>query len=333
MRKLDIFDETALGRMCHVSKAKAWTLSDIDWNRSVDYTKFLLPLNKDNLFFPDASEEQKLAISQLMGLIVASTIAQHEQVANELKLPAWEKPLRKHPINPEFMELGENFFEEEAKHSYVFNRYIDKFATGLGIESAELRQILPSTKNSALAHVYKMNSYAGGAALWWLVAALEEESVLFYKMISASQSPIDPLYKQIHRLHFEEEVRHKSFAPMMIDFYKQFHCTTKKQVLHKVDFILAEVLNITWTFSQLIKLKDIRELKKKAPFFDVLSTTMDMLYRKNPHQLLKEIFTSTPYISSNLQLSNHEQISSMIEHYDPLKLPIPLLKADHRICI
>jgi hypothetical protein len=311
----------------------SWSFEeDINWSGGIKHSKMLLPLDKNNIIFPKASDEQKLAISQFMGLIVASTISQLEAVAIRLKGPTWDKPLRKFPVNPEFRELGEEFYDEEMKHSKAFDKYIEVFASSLDIEPAELKSLLPSTNNSALHHIYKLNSMAGGSALWWLVSAVEEESILFYNIINQSREHIDPLYYQVHRCHFEEEIRHSSYATMMIEIYNQLQNPFSRRVSHKIDFLLAEVLNMTWTFSQLIKVNKLKQLKTKNPFFDVLLSTISMLEGRSPLELVNTLFTEAPYISSNLQLSNHKQVSIMLNKYGCTKLPLPTLNTASTLC-
>jgi len=327
MHNINIYDETYLEKRLHVQKVHQWDFNcDINWNLTVDTNKYLLPLDQSNIIFPGASAEQRLAISQFMGLIVASTISQLEMVAIKLKGPTWDKPLKKNPINPEFRDLGEQFYLEEEKHSRAFDKYIDKFASALDIESEQLRNFLPSANKTLIEKLYSLNAELGGSALWWLVAAVEEESLLFYNLIHNSRHDIDPLYYQIHRCHYEEESRHASYAPMMLEFHYQFSNKLQKNIFSKVEFLMAEVLNMTWTFNQLIKLKSLKSLKAKHPFFDVMYSTVDLLKGQSPLQVLHQLFTSAPYISSNLHLSAHQHVQEMLVRYGAFKMPLPETK-------
>lgn len=327
MHHFNIYDESYLEKRLHVQKTHEWDFErDINWNQSIDTSKYLLPLDKSNIIFPGASSEQRLAISQFMGLIVASTVSQLEMVALKLKGPTWEKPLRKYPINPEFVNLGEQFYAEEEKHSRAFDKYIDKFAGALNIEPEQLRNFLPSANKTLIKKLYSLNAELGGSALWWLVAAVEEESILFYKLIHQSRFDIDPLYYQIHRCHYEEESRHASYAPMMLEFHHQFSTRLQKNVFAKVEFLMAEVLNMTWTFNQLIKLKSLKSLESKHPFFEVMYSTVDLLKGQSPLQILHQLFTSAPYISSNLHLSAHQHVQEMLLRYGAFKMPLPETK-------
>ncbi len=50
-----------------------------------------------------------------------------EDVANKIRGVAWRDVLDAYPVNPEMYALGEQFFEEEAKHAQLFRRYNDLF--------------------------------------------------------------------------------------------------------------------------------------------------------------------------------------------------------------
>lgn len=319
---MSLYNEAKLQRDLEIQKLKGWDLDkDINWSQGIDITKPLLPLDTNAILFPNASEEQRLVISQMMGLIVASTISELEEMANRLKGPTWEKVLNKFPVNPEMYELGEHFYEDEVKHSIAFKRYIEMFAKEVNVEPAQLESILPSSKGSSLKHIYKYNSMAGGMAVWWLIAAVEEESVLFYEYIRNSKQTVDPLYNQVHKLHFEEEIRHKSYANLMLQLNNDFARAPFGKILQKLDFILAEVLNISWTFNQLFKVKKLRQLAEHHEFFRILAGLEDMLKGQNSLSVLNTLFTTAPYISNTLNLSEHKNLKEMMKRYGALSVP------------
>lgn len=332
--RFDIYDEQKLARQLEIQKKKEWDFDkDIDWSMGVDLSKSLLPLDNNKSIFPGASEAQLRVISQLMGLIVASTISQLEQVACKLKEPVWNNFLNKHPVNPELLELGEQFFKEEAKHARTFNKYIDTFAKEINIDPDDLKSFLPSSENSAIEKIYTMNSQMGGMAMWWLISAVEEEAILFYHFLSEVKPSVDPLYYQIHRCHFEEEVRHKSYAQMMLEVYKEFETGPRSMMFKKVDFMIAEVLNMSWTFKQLLKLKKLKKYKNHHEFFNTLSSCLDHISGLSYYQLIYTLFNSTPYISHTLHMSEHAHVKEMLKRYKGMNLPIPRAKLGEIKCI
>ena len=329
----DIYDEQKLARQLEIQKKKSWDIeTDINWAQGIDLSKSFLPLNNVNSLFNNASPAQLRVISQMMGLIVASTISQLENVAYRLKVPVWENFLRKHPVNPELLELGEQFFEEEKKHSRAFNQYIDLFANEVNIDPVDLKRFLPKTHNTAIEKIYTLNSKVGGMAMWWLISAVEEESILFYHLLNEVKGSVDPLYYNLHRCHFEEEVRHRSYAHMMLEVYNEFVNTPSSYVFKKVDFILAEVLNMTWTFSQLLKVKELKKYKNHHEFFNTLSSCMELLEGKSQIDILSALFHSTPYISHTIHLSEHGHIRELLKRYKTSKLPLPGSKIGEIIC-
>jgi ferritin-like protein len=332
--KYDIFDEQKLARQLHIQKKKSWDFDkDINWSLGVDLSKSLLPLDNKKSIFPNATKEETRVISQLMGLVVASTISQLEEVACKLKGPVWESFLNKHPVNPELYDLGEQFFEEEKKHARTFTRYIDMFATQVNVEPSDLKEFLPSSNNSLIEKIYKLNSNLGGMAMWWLISAVEEEAIMFYHLLHEVKDGVDPLYYQIHRCHFEEEVRHKSYAQMMLEVHKEFANGPSSKVFKKVDFIIAEVLNMSWTFKQLLKIKKLKKFKNHHEFFNILSRCVEHISEMSYHQLVYTLFTSTPYVSHTLHLSEHSHVKEMLKRYKSFNLPLPAAKLGEVKCI
>jgi len=327
MAAINIYDEEKIARLLYVQKAQGIDFNqDIDWKRSIDLNKLLLPLDQNALLFPNAGQEQRLVISQIIGLVVAATISELEDVAYKLKGPTWENVLRKYPVNPEIYEMGELFYEDEKKHSEGFKRYIDLFAERVNVDPFELRQLLPSSQNTISKKVYELNSLAGGMAIWWLIAAVEEESILIFNYMRKCKSDIDPLYYDLHKAHFEEEIRHKSYASIMLQINSEFAGIPRNLIFKHVDFILAEILNLTWTFNQLYKLKNLSSLKSAHPFFKTLSELRPQLEGRGSMEIIHSLFTSAPYIKDMLHLSENGHVRQMLEHFGTKRMPLGLFK-------
>jgi hypothetical protein len=322
MSIIDIYDEEKIARLLYVQKARGIDFDrDINWSQSIDLSKSLLPLDTNAILFPNANPQQRLVISQLMGLIVAATISELEDVAIQLKIPTWENVLRKYPVNPEIYELGKHFYEDEKKHSLAFKRYIDLFAESVNIDPADLKKFLPKGSKSLTSKMYKLNSLAGGMAVWWLIAAVEEESILIFDYMKNMKEDVDPLYYQLHKCHHEEEVRHKSYASIMLQINQDFARSPQALLFKKLDFIVAEVLNITWTFNQLLKIKQLKKLSNHHPFFKTLAGLSDILGNKNSLEVINTLFTTAPYISQTMHLSEHKHIKSMLDRFGAINLP------------
>ena len=58
----------------------AWNLeSDLSWESEIDLTKEFVPLSDDFILAPHINEEQKLLVSQLIGLMINSSICELEE--------------------------------------------------------------------------------------------------------------------------------------------------------------------------------------------------------------------------------------------------------------
>ena len=82
----------------------------INWEKKIDLTRPLIALDEHAFLFPGASKEQRLVISQMMGLIIARCVTEMEECLVRLRPLCWEKLKRKFPVSPEFNELGDQFF-------------------------------------------------------------------------------------------------------------------------------------------------------------------------------------------------------------------------------
>lgn len=323
--KFDIFNEKKLARLYNLQKEREIDFDQrIPWHLGVDLERPGLPLGNTLDFLNYSCSEEKRALSQLMGLIVAATISELELVATTLKKPCFLEIYNKYPVNPEMLGLGEQFFKEEQKHATAFQKYIDLFATALAVEPKVLKSFLPSAQNSFfIRSLYKLNAKAGGMALWWLVAAVEEESILIYRHINANTGTGDPLYEKLHRCHFEEEVRHKSFACMMIEMVNQISKTPNTLVFKKVDFLMAKTLNIGWTFNQLLKTRKLKSLKNHHPFFFHITNILNKLDHYRPLDLVNILFKDSPYISSALHMSENTHIKYMLDKHKSFNISLP----------
>ena len=206
MGTLDPFNYTKLAKQITVQRKLNWDLEqDINWSQGVDMSKTFLPLGEIEELFPDASLEQFIALSQWLGLAVNCAISEAEDALPELKQKVWRDVLDEFPVNPEMYELGEMFFEEEAKHSKAFKRYQSTFCQSQGIDPEVLDLILPKYYGTFYQSAVTSNALSGGHMFWWVVAEIEEVSISIYKNIHQDRELIDPLFYELHRKHLEEE--------------------------------------------------------------------------------------------------------------------------------
>ncbi len=120
---------------------------------------------------------------------------------------------------------------------------------------------------------------------------------------------------------------------MMLEVHKEFAHGTGAKIFKKVDFIIAEVLNMSWTFKQLLKVRKLKKYKNHHEFFNILSRCVDHISEMSYHQIVYTLFTSTPYVSHTLHLSEHSHVKEMLKRYKSFNLPIPSSKLGEVKCI
>lgn len=309
LKATDPLDYLQLRHQIDLQKRLAWDMmDDIPWDLGVDPGCHLLPLDDMAIAFPGASAEQRLALSQWMGLVVNATISEMEDTIPKLRYVGWERILRDYPSAPEMWELGDMFFEEECKHSRAFSRYLDEFCIAHDVERGELDPLFPKSFGSFFQRAIAANATAGGHAFWWIVAAVEEVSIGIYSDIYRSRKGVDPLYFQLHRRHLEEEARHANYAFLMLNLIERSASSWRRKLHLKTNYVLAQVVGAPWVLSELAKIYKVKDLKTKHPFFEVLSSCLPLLESMPKHELVHRMFVAAPYVSWLLNPKNRKHI-------------------------
>lgn len=324
MFKKVLYDPQALALQVTRQRKYAWDLEkQIPWELGVDPSRYLLPIDSEAIAFPGASADQKLAISQLLGLVVNSTIAEMEDVITKLRYHCWSKILRDYPVGPELWELGELFFEEEQKHSKAFHRYNVIFCKNTGIDVEDLNRLLPKAYGSLFLKAIAQNAKLGGHAFWWVVAAVEEVSIDLYKNLSPFKNEMDPLYHEVHLRHMEEESRHHNYAFLMLEMIRETNHSLSDYFFTKTDRALGQVFSTGWVIAELQKVFEAKKLKHKHPFFETIAGCENLFKQLGPKDLAQRLFVSAPYISLMLNGKNHRKTSKIAQEQNVLSLPFP----------
>ncbi len=323
--RADPFDYAALRAQIQWQKERTWDLdTGISWEMGIDLTRDFLPLDSDAVAFPGASEEQRRALSQYLGLVINGTISEMEGVIHKLKDVAWNQVLRRYPVNPEMWELGELFFEEEIKHSRMFGRYNEEFCKASGVDEAQLKTLLPRAFGSWFQKAVIANSNGGGHAFWWLVASAEEVSIEIYRAIHRHRETMDPLYHLIHKKHLEDESRHRNYAFLMLDVIERSGASSLKERFHrKTDLLFSQLFSTGWVVTELTKIFESKRLKREHPFFETLATCLPLVRKVPLHDLVRKLFVTAPYISLVLNTRNHPHTIETAEARKVLRFPFP----------
>jgi hypothetical protein len=321
---VDPFNHLELAQHLALQQRAAWDINTcVDWSMGVDSSKFLLPLDDSNLAFPNASKEQALALSQLMGLIVNATISEMEDCLPRLKNIAWEQVLSAYPVNPELSQLGEQFFAEEAKHAAAFKKYLAAFCKELGLDLCDLDTLLPKAFGSHFQDAIVRNAKSGGQAFWWVVSNVEEVSINIFKGIFRNREAIDPLYFHLHRRHLEEESRHANYAYLMINLARHKNRGLLGWWHRKVDFGWAQLVAIPWVTSELHKFFNVRNLKHKNPWYEVLASCIPLYENMSQIERVRRMFVAAPYISWILNPNHRKLHNSATRDLGSWMIPFP----------
>jgi hypothetical protein len=296
MAKLDLFNPEQLQKQIRLQRQNAWSEEDIPFSLSINPDLDFLPLDEDNLFFPQATLSQKVALSQLFGLIVNEIISEMECCLPRLKYVGWEMMLKKYPISPELEELGEIFFEEEEKHAKVFRRYLHLFAEKMGLDLVALKSLLPKAFNSNFQNTIIENAKNGGHAFWWVVASVEDVSVQVFKEIRKHRAAIDPLFYELHRFHAEEEARHENYAFLMLEVAKNNSHSLSEKLHVKKDLLIAQAIAGPWLLTELTKVFRAQEYRHQHPWFEAIASSLPLFGNLSKAEVVQKCWSKAPYI-------------------------------------
>jgi hypothetical protein len=220
-----------------------------------------------------------------------------EDALPKLKHAAWIRQLREYPVGPELEELGELFFDEEAKHARAFSRYLDLFCAAVNVERKDLDKLLPKAFGSRFQRAITANAQTGGHAFWWVVASVEEVSVAIYHQLLKNRGAIDPLYLQLHKRHLEEESRHANYAFLMLNLISLKRPSMAERLHKRADFLLAQLAGGPWVITELYKFFDVKKLRGVHPFFDTLASCIPLFEAMPKTEVVRRMFFAAPYVS------------------------------------
>ncbi len=324
--RTDPLNSTELRQQCQWQRERAWDVErDIPWSLGIDTSKYFLPLDENNIVFPGASPRQRKVLSQFVGLLINATIAEMEGVIHKLKDAAWNQVLRRNPVNPEMLELGELFFQDERKHSVAFNRYNEIFCKQEGISLEDMSRLLPKAFGSYFQRAIIADAQKGGDAFWWVVASVEEVSIEIYRMIHRFETELDPLYFTVHRKHLEDESRHRNYAFLMLELIGNGERGIRGFLRRKASLVLAQTVSSAWVIAELTKVYEAENLKDRHPFFAELATCLPLLRQQSIPKLLWNLLVKAPYISTvlNLNFHRHTKETAKAQFVPHVPLPTP----------
>lgn len=320
----NLYQEDKLARLLQRQIDKAWDIEDvIPMTTQIDLNKYFTALDRDALLFPGSSAEQRLVISQMMGLIICASTYEMEECLMRLHESCWVNIYKKFPVNPEFKALGEQFFEEEKKHSQTFRRFVTLFCQQSGIDEEDLKMLLPTIKDTRSEKLLKLNMDLNGQCFWWIVASVEQQFLSVFNDLRPHKKVLDPCYYRIHEKHFEEEALHSPFPHLMLELLSERVPGFLSKFSRKFDLAISQVLQGGWVLSSLNRVNQVKKLSHRHPFFEVLNSCLTYSDKIPLPQLLWKMFVRAPYVSNLVNPRSSKYLVRFAEKQGAWVLPFP----------
>lgn len=296
---------------------------DIPWNQGVTLSQTLLPIPENCSFINNLSINEKHAVSWALGLLAASAIKEHEKVLNQMRSICFEREPR--ALNDQAFRLeGKQFFLEEAVHSTAFSRFLDMTAKELNLSSDELASFLPKfNKTSLVARLYALESFLGGKAIWWTVAATEEESIRLFQQMAPHKNETDAVFFSLNRLHFLEESRHSSFSYDMLTLTE----SSWRKPITKMSFAVSRVLQTIWLMSELKRFRKVAKFQDRHPLLKSIHQVVEKIDALPLTSQLKLIFNDISYIKMMTQPEKHPRLKKTLAKLGAIALKTPGMKS------
>ena len=328
MRVLNVEDLDRIRTLVGLMRRKAWDLdADFSWEAPIDVTKPLLPLAQIDRMFPRLEVDERLALSQLFGLVVAQIFSDAEQFLNTTRDTLWADFERLFGNHPGLLDLGTQFFDEERKHAEMFRRYITRWLLARGLDPVRFFERQPRFSESWQHRVILRNAARGGLSFWWIVLLAEEESPLIYKYLEEAADDIEPLYLRVHRKHFEEEARHATFAYTAMAYLADRMHGLAGAVHRRSDIILCQLMQ--WSFMLQAFAQQRRELETAPdhPWVDTVTRAMAKVQRLPLGHLFRVFFREPTLVGPFFNFRFHENMVEMARTRGLWSFPLPAVTA------
>lgn len=281
----------------------------IVWHEGVNLSLNLLPVEKKGKVLSSFSDKEVHAFSWALGLLAASAIKEHEKVLNELREVAY----------PEGKLEGLQFFLEEAVHSQAYTDFLAMSAAEMNLSLEELLSFLPKyERNSIITKIYEFEAAIGGRAIWWTVAATEEESIRLYQKLSPHKSSTDPVFFTLNHAHFIEESRHSSFSYKMLK--------RKGNFLTKFSFGLSRVLQTAWLMKELSSFKNVRNFRNRHPMLETMAVISEKFEALPLKEKLTLLFRDISYTKMLSQPESHPRLLRALKSENVIMFRLPEVK-------
>jgi predicted metal-dependent hydrolase len=209
------------------------------------------------------------------------------------------------------------FFLEEAIHASAFQRYLDMAATELNLTKAELASFLPKYKRNSLPGIlYALEARLGGKAIWWTVAATEEESIRLFQKIASHKKTTDPLFFELNRLHFLEESRHSSFS------YKMLKSHSSSPV-KKFSYVTSRILQTIWLYHELKQFRKVKQFAYRHPILFKISRLVEKVEALTFREKIRLFMHEISYTKMMTRPEEHPRLKKALERENVIVIRVP----------
>lgn len=324
MRILDVDQPDRLRTLVSLMRRKAWDLDrDFDWDAPIDVARPLVPLAQVDRMFPGLEDDERLALSQLLGILVAYVFSDAERFLSATRDRLWTDFARLFAGHPALLDLGTQFFDEERKHAEMFLRYNTRWLTAQGLDAEEFLARQPRFVDSWQHRVIQRNAGHGGLAFWWLVLLAEEESPLIYQHLEDAAGEIEPLYLRVHRKHFEEEARHATFAYTAMAFLADRAPRGRRALHRRTDVVLAQLLQWSFMAGTVLHGRRARRDAPRHPWLTTVERAMTKVERLPARHLYRVLLREPTLLGPFLNYRFHENMVEMVRTRGLWSCPLP----------
>lgn len=219
-----------LEQIIHLSKTKSFALPTTEYLSSVQSHHHWAPESITPWFYlpvyTQMSAKLRLRYNQLYALGINEIFTLFEsdfvhKILSQLRTEKQMSPLQK--------EALKYFCEEEVKHSEMFRR-LNSAVSPKEYEKDSYRLIHRRSQfgKKILEMITKWPHFF---LMWvWMAIFFEERTVMYAKEYIKDSSPLlSPVFKEVHKLHMIEEMRHIQMDELLIDlFYKKSNWFRRK---------------------------------------------------------------------------------------------------------
>ena len=219
----------------------AFDLEGLDWGRGVDPARKWCPDVLTHLHYCKSNElltpAERLYYNQLFAMGVCEQFLLLEDVllVRGMRRIIDAAGTR---LQPEMRASMENLIVEERKHGAMFRRVLQASAPDL-YRDQDLVIYSMSRRDQLMVDFFLWGTPVFVA--WVFVAMIfEEKSIDFYRKYLAAEKTedLDPLYREVHRKHAQEEVRHVHLDTYMVDLFWDQAPAWKRKLNHWIFYFI-----------------------------------------------------------------------------------------------